>query len=166
MGRRVERAALTLTLLESLLPPGASRIHMEALLEIADSLLTYRARYLSVLQAPLVVDLLLTDTSNPRSLAFQVDAIMAHLSELPRPSEAVKARAERTMITLQSELRTADVEEACSGDGSGLRALLERANKLVRQFSDDVSNTWFSHALPSRAVSKPAWIDDEDEQPS
>ena len=56
---------------------------MEALLEIADSLLTYRARYLSALQAAPVVDLLLTDTSNPRSLAFQVDAISRHVAELP-----------------------------------------------------------------------------------
>jgi uncharacterized alpha-E superfamily protein len=161
MGRRVERGALTILLLQALLPPGASRIHMEALLEIADSLLTYRARYLSALQAAPVVDLLLTDTSNPRSLAFQVDAIMRHLGELPRLGGAVKSRAERTMIALQSKLLTADIVEACGGDGTGLRALLEESNRLVWQFSDDVSHTWFSHALPSRALAKPAWIDED-----
>ncbi len=79
MGRRVERGALSLVQLQALLPAGASRVHMEALLEVADSLLTYRARYLSTLQVAPVVDLLLTDTSNPRSVAFQVEALIGPL---------------------------------------------------------------------------------------
>ena len=160
MGRRVERGALTLTLLRALLPRGASRIHMEALLEIADSLLTYRARYLSALQAAPVVDLLLTDSSNPRSLAFQVDAISRHVAELPRLGEVVRSRAERTLIMLQSNLLTADIVEACAGDGAGLRELLEDSARLLWQFSDDVSQTWFSHAQPSRDLTEPGWIDE------
>ena len=160
MGRRVERGALTLTLLRTLLPRGASRVHMEALLEIADSLLTYRARYLSALQAAPVVDLLLTDTSNPRSLAFQVDAIVRHVAELPRLGDVVRSRAERTLIMLESGLLTADVVEACAGDGSGLRELLEDSGRLLWQFSDEVSQTWFSHARPSRTLTEPGWIDE------
>jgi uncharacterized alpha-E superfamily protein len=160
MGRRVERGALTLTLLRTLLPRGASRTHMEALLEIADSLLTYRARYLSALQAAPVVDLLLTDSSNPRSLAFQVDSIVRHVAELPRLGDVVRSRAERVLIMLQSGLMTADVVEACAGDGSGLRELLEDSGRLLWQFSDEVSQTWFSHARRSRALSEPGWIDE------
>ncbi|HMJ10690.1 MAG TPA: circularly permuted type 2 ATP-grasp protein [Polyangiaceae bacterium] len=161
MGRRVERGALTLQLLQTLLPARASRVHMEALLEIADSLLTYRARYLSALQVAPVVDLLLTDASNPRSLAFQIDAIMRHLTDLPRSGDAVRSRAERSMIMLQSNLLTADVALACSGDGSGLRELLEDAHRLLWQFSDEVTQTWFSHAESSKALSPPAWIDED-----
>jgi uncharacterized alpha-E superfamily protein len=161
LGRRVERAALTITLLESLLPPGATRVHMEVLLEIADSLLTYRARYLSALQAAPAVDLLLTDATNPRSIRFQVAAIIEHLAKLPGHDAVVKGRAERTMLMLECSLSTADVAEACSGDGSGLRELLEDANRLIWQFSDEVSQTWFAHAAPSRALAKPAWIDED-----
>ncbi|HEY6560477.1 MAG TPA: circularly permuted type 2 ATP-grasp protein [Polyangiaceae bacterium] len=161
MGRRVERGALTIQLLQTLLPARASRVHMEALLEIADSLLTYRARYLSALQVAPVVDLLLTDATNPRSLAFQMEAIMRHVLDLPRPGDAVRSRAERSMIMLQSNLRTADVALACSGDGSGLRELLEDSHRLLWQFSDELTQTWFSHAESSKALSPPAWIDEE-----
>lgn len=165
MGRRVERGALMIHLLQSLLPARASRVHMEALLEIADSLLTYRARYLSALQVAPVVDLLLTDSSNPRSLAFQVDAIKGHVSELPNLGEAVRSRAERTIIMLQSSLQTADVMLACSGNGSGLFELLEDSSRLLWQFSDEVTQTWFSHSAVSRALSPPGWIDEDLEAP-
>jgi uncharacterized alpha-E superfamily protein len=161
MGRRVERGALTIQLLQTLLPARASRVHMEALLEIADSLLTYRARYLSALQVAPVVDLLLTDASNPRSLAFQVEAIMRHVLDLPRLGDAVRSRAERSMIMLQSNLLTADVPLACSGAGIGLRELLEDSHRLLWQFSDEVTQTWFSHADSSKALSPPAWIDED-----
>ena len=161
MGRRVERGALSLIQLQALLPPGASRVHMEALLEVADSLLTYRARYLSTLQVAPVVDLLLTDTSNPRSVAFQVEALMDHFKRLQIHSDVTRSRAERRLIALQSTLLTADIEQACAGDGSGLRQLLEESATLLWQFSDDVGHTFFSHLASSRAVSPPVWINED-----
>lgn len=160
MGRRVERGGFTLDLVDQLLPPGATRAHMEALLEISDSLLTYRARYLSKLQATPVLDLLLTDDTNPRSLVFQVAALLRHLEQLPHLGPA-RSRAERRLITLHAQLLTADVELAASGDGSGLRALVEDCSNLLWQLSDDVTSTWFSHAARSRALAPPAWIDEE-----
>src|SRR6185369_12505036 len=161
MGRRVERGALSLVQLQALLPPGASRVHMEALLEVADSLLTYRARYLSTLQVAPVVDLLLTDTSNPRSVAFQVEALMDHFKRLQIHSDVTRTRAERRLISLQSTLLTADIEQACAGDGSGLRQLLEESATLLWQFSDEVGHTFFSHLASSRAVSPPVWINED-----
>ncbi len=161
MGRRVERAALSLVQLQALLPEGASRVHMEALLEVADSLLTYRARYLSTLQVAPVVDLLLTDTSNPRSVAFQVEALMEHFKRLQVHSDVTRTRAERRLIALQSTLFTADIEQACAGDGSGLRQLLEDSATLLWQFSDEVGHTFFSHLASSRAVSPPVWINED-----
>ena len=161
MGRRVERAAVTLTLLQALLPAGASRVHMEALLEIADSLLTYRARYLSSLQVAPVVDLLLTDDTNPRSLAFQIDALQDHLKRLPGRTEVVRTMAERRLIALQAVLRTADIERVCAGDGKELRDLLEDSTTLVWQFSDEVGHTWFSHMSSSRALSPPQWVNED-----
>ena len=161
MGRRVERGALSLVQLQALLPAGASRVHMEALLEVADSLLTYRARYLSTLQVAPVVDLLLTDTSNPRSVAFQVEALMEHFKRLQIHSDVTRSRAERRLISLQSTLLTADIEQACAGDGSGLRQLLEESATLLWQFSDEVGHTFFSHLASSRAVSPPVWINED-----
>jgi uncharacterized circularly permuted ATP-grasp superfamily protein/uncharacterized alpha-E superfamily protein len=161
LGRRVERGAYMLQLLQAFLAPGATRLHMEALLEVADSLLTYRARYLSSLQAAPVVDLLLTDTTNPRSVAFQVELAKDHLRRLPGQQGVVRGRAERRMIALESILLTADIEQACAGDGAGLRQLLEDALNLFWQLSDDISATWFSHLSKERAVSPPHWVNED-----
>jgi uncharacterized circularly permuted ATP-grasp superfamily protein/uncharacterized alpha-E superfamily protein len=161
LGRRIERGAYIVALLQAFLAPGATRLHMEALLEVADSLLTYRARYLSSLQAPPVVDLLLTDTTNPRSVAYQVELAKDHLRRLPGHEGVVRGRAERRVITLESSLLTADVEQACAGDGAGLRQLLEEAHLLFWQLSDDISATWFSLLSKERAVSPPHWVNED-----
>jgi uncharacterized circularly permuted ATP-grasp superfamily protein/uncharacterized alpha-E superfamily protein len=161
MGRRVERGTMTLIVLRTMMAPGALRVHMEVLLEVADSLLTYRARYLSQLQVAPVVDLLLTDDSNPRSVVFQATELARHVSQLPRLDEVVRNRAERRAITLQSSLMALDVVRACSGSGEELRAALEAASHLFWQFSDDVEHTWFSHTSPSHALAIPGWVDEE-----
>ena len=161
LGRRIERGTYMLQLLQAFLAPGATRLHMEALLEVADSLLTYRARYLSTVQAAPVVDLLLTDASNPRSVAFQVELAKEHLRRLPGQSGVVRSQAERRVIALESSLLTADVEQACAGDGSGLRQLLEQALGLFWQLSDDISASWFAHLSKERAVSPPHWVNED-----
>ena len=56
---------------------------LEAVLEIADSGMTYRRRYLATLQAAPVVDLLLTDETNPRSVLYQLRALIGHIEALP-----------------------------------------------------------------------------------
>jgi uncharacterized alpha-E superfamily protein len=150
-----------LMLLQSFLPSGSTRLHMEALLEVADSLLTYRARYLSSLQAAPVVDLLLTDGTNPRSVAFQVELAKDHLRRLPGHEGVVRGRAERRLIGLESSLLTADIEQACAGDGAGLRQLLEEALVQYWQLSDDISATWFAHLSKERAVSAPHWVNED-----
>ncbi|HEY6724983.1 MAG TPA: circularly permuted type 2 ATP-grasp protein [Polyangiaceae bacterium] len=160
MGKRVERGVFTLMLLQTMLQRQATRTRMEALLDVCDSLLTYRTRYLSSLQPAPVVDLLLTDDTNPRSLLYQVNVLMDHIRSLPRANTALRSRAEQRVITLQSSLLTADVGRACAGDGSGLWELAESGVNLLWQFSDDLTNTYFSHAETSHAVAPPAWIDE------
>jgi uncharacterized alpha-E superfamily protein len=160
MGKRVERGICTLVLLQTMLQTKATRTRMEALLDVCDSLLTYRTRYLSSLQAAPVVDLLLTDDTNPRSLLYQVNALVHHVRNLPRTNPAQRSRAEQRLITLQSSLLTADVGRACAGDGSGLWELAETGINLLWQFSDDLASSYFSHAEVSHAVAPPAWIDE------
>ena len=161
MGRRVERGTMSLTVLRTMMAPGAARVHMEVLLEVGDSLLTYRARYLSQLQIAPVVDLLLTDDSNPRSVLFQASELVRHVSQLPRPEDVVRNSAERRAIALSSSLMTLDVMRICSGSGEELRSALEAASELFWQFSDDVEQVWFSHTSPSHALAAPSWVDEE-----
>ena len=55
-------------------------------LELCDSTITYRSRYLAVVQPAPVLDLVLADEGNPRGLAFQLAAI-ACAAERDRGSE-------------------------------------------------------------------------------
>ena len=54
------------------------------LLELADSQITYRQRYLMVAALAPVIDLVMLDPNNPRSVVFQLDRIEAHLAALPQ----------------------------------------------------------------------------------
>src|SRR5262249_49564935 len=89
MGRRLERATNVVTLFQGALAlgPGSTPV-LEPMLDIADSVMTYRRRYLAQPQWPAVLDLLLADESNPRSLAFQVAALADHSANLPRDDAA------------------------------------------------------------------------------
>ncbi len=57
---------------------------LEMLLEVCDSSMTYRSRYFTTMQAAPVLDLLMNDASNPRSLAFQIFDLSEHCSFLAR----------------------------------------------------------------------------------
>jgi uncharacterized circularly permuted ATP-grasp superfamily protein/uncharacterized alpha-E superfamily protein len=99
MGRRVERAANQAELLRIGLPQVCqeSSSILEALLEVFDSIMTYRARYRTTFQLAPVLDLLILDESNPKSLAFQYRQLAAHVENLPRQSELEDAHPELAM---------------------------------------------------------------------
>ena len=86
LGRRLERALQTIALLRHALgdPARVQSAVLEAVVEVADSLMTYRSRYLANLQLAAVLDLLLTDETNPRSVAYQLVSIVDHVDKLPR----------------------------------------------------------------------------------
>ena len=73
LGRRLERSLQIISLVKNcFIPlPEMQGPVLETALEIADSLMTYRSRYLANLQLAAVLDLLLTDEINPRSLAYR-----------------------------------------------------------------------------------------------
>ena len=80
-GRRMERAqAIAAELAQVLDQPGAptqpGRVEagLRLALELRDSVITYRTRYLAVLQPAPALDLILADEGNPRGLAFQLVA--------------------------------------------------------------------------------------------
>jgi len=55
--------------------------NLDWLLELSDSIITYRARYRAQPEWLPVLDLLLLDESNPRSILFQLDGILNSLKK-------------------------------------------------------------------------------------
>jgi len=159
LGRRIEHSVFVLTLLDQLFQKPGSRLLMETLLTICDSLLTYRSRYLSALQAAPAVDLVLTDDSNPQSVLFQLRRLLECVRALPREEKFPLSRAEQRLIVLQARLETADVYRACRDRASDLRDLAEEGINLLWQVSDDLTQTYFTHASRHHAMAPAQRVD-------
>jgi len=157
MGRRIERAGAGVLLLEStLVDPLLDREAplLEALLDVADSGMTYRRRYRATLLAAPVLDLLLTDETNPRSVVFQLHALTHHLEALPAPTgTGVRSPQLRIAQSALAELDLADVEVLAGVESGRRAALADFLGKLSRKIpalSDSVSSSFLSHAVVSR----------------
>ena len=91
MGRRLSRASNLAEVLLGMFGKASSGDDETGsllfALELADSFITYRSRYRLAPMLPLVLDLLLLDESNPRSIAFQLAALSRHIDSLPQSAE-------------------------------------------------------------------------------
>ncbi|TXM89882.1 circularly permuted type 2 ATP-grasp protein, partial [Methylobacterium sp. WL122] len=83
LGRRIERAINTSAFTLAFAHDEAGADCLGVLLSLTDSQVTYGARYMQGVALDPVRDMVLLDPYNPRSVAFQAEAIGRHLAELP-----------------------------------------------------------------------------------
>lgn len=159
LGRRIERAAhLAWAVRQTVGAPDEREIeHMRILLEIADSAMTYRSRYLNQVQIVPFVDLLLLDETNPRAAAFQLAAIERHLRELPRITQGQKSDVPGAIAY---ELRRviagahpARLSFCLQGQRVGLIELAESIGNDCALLSDALADAYFQHAVRHRTGS-------------
>lgn len=87
MGRRLERALSICRMCRQLGGEAAEPEELSLLLDLCDSQITYRSRYLTGALAAPVLDLVLLDPDNPRSLVYQVARLVDHITTLPSLGE-------------------------------------------------------------------------------
>jgi uncharacterized alpha-E superfamily protein len=156
LGRRLERAMYVVRQLRELTAPldEESWPLLEYLLEVSDSSMTYRSRYFTTLQPAAVLDVLMADETNPRSLNFQ----MAHLTKLyrrlPRHTKD-DFEAIRHALKLLRGLDLQHVDFPLPGSGragwcpdglSQLDSSLGSVQNLLHSWADNISLTYFNHA--------------------
>ncbi len=115
MGRRIERTRYAARLIRGITTHGepAESGVLNLLLELVDSTMTYRSRYKAIPQLPAVLDLVMADESNPRSLIFQISEIEEHLErDAARTGVGPISAAQKIVISLLAELRLVRREEA------------------------------------------------------
>jgi len=152
LGRRVERTLHTANLLHAFFAEGGSEepAVIETLLKITDSLMTYRNRYLATFQVPVVLDLLVTDESNPRSILHQLATIAVHVANMPRDERvAVLPKEQRLAMEMESRVRLADVFALDRATGPGRRrgtlaTLLEELAEVLPELSDALTSRYFT----------------------
>lgn len=149
IGRRLERAFNLSEAVVSLFAPmpqeDEQAASLQLLLELADSFITYRSRYRLDPMPALVLDLLLMDETNPRSLAFQLAAISRELNDMPGGKKGGGlAEDRRIILRLLSSIRLADIEDIAEGDGSSLKALLNEQITDLPELSNALSRLYFN----------------------
>lgn len=149
MGRRIERAIHTTRLLQTLTQPNAREGPLlEALLEICDSSRSYRRRYQAGVFPAAVVDILLADEINPRSVAFQLNTLLGHLEELPQDTRLPRRPLEqRLVLGLLTDVRLIDVE-----DRPQIKTLLKKLTENLPSMSDSLTQSYLSHLQPSQQL--------------
>ncbi len=161
MGRRLERSMHLVRLLHGTLVAVSANEGplLEALLEIADSSMTYRRRYLSSVQTAPVLDLLLADETNPRSLVFQLAALADDVDHLPRDlTHSGRSAEQRLTLSAVTSLQLADIDRlAAPTDGvrRELEDLLARLQREIPVLSDTLTQNYLSHLQPSRHLAAP-----------
>jgi uncharacterized alpha-E superfamily protein len=131
---------------------------LEMLLEVCDSSMTYRSRYFTDLEPAPVLDLLMNDSTNPRSLAFQIEDLSAHCRALDKKLRGAEwpAAKQRHVEERAANLFSADVQALCQPGSGGRRmyldSLLVSMDMALPAFSDAITNTWFSHAQMERSA--------------
>ena len=155
MGRRIERALLLIVLCRSSLvavqDDWIERLLLESVLAAAESLITYRSRYRVALHFPTVLELLLLDEHNPRSLLYQLKRLEEQIGALPRERLGYRLSEEEQLILealTQLQLsNTVDLSERSehTTQRRGLEKLLVRLAQILIAISDVLTQTYFSH---------------------
>jgi len=158
MGRRLERADYTITLLQSLFFSGENAVpsgkmsqnhDLEALLEVADSTITYHTRYRTILQKEPIVDLLLLDELNPRSAGFQMTRLSEHVEALPgNTPRPFRTKEEKITLDLTTQLRLTDISNLMAMNQAGelpqLYQILKRLKKGIQALGDQITQHYLS----------------------
>jgi uncharacterized alpha-E superfamily protein len=157
MGLRVERAVYLCTLLDATLrsPDADNPSVLEAVLEVADSSITYRSRYNLLTHLPGVFDLVLLDDKNPRSVLFQINQLAKHFNHLPGERDVSRANSGKSILNgCAARLTNADAREL-----AGQREYLatSRISQIIQQtlndlpkLSDAIAASFFAHTTFSR----------------
>lgn len=142
LGRRIERGICLARATRRLAEDGAGTDSLDLLLDLADGRVSYRTRYLSGTARRPVLDLVLLDEGNPRSVAYQVLRIEEHLAKLTGRREGdLLDPAERVAHRLATTLETTD---AGVFDARHIDAV---AFELMAM-SDTVTTHWFAREAP------------------
>ena len=163
IGRRLERLQFLSSSLAAFLRSDAvfDQAGLEWLLELGNSSITYRSRYLAVAQLIPVLDLLLLDEQNPHAVLFQLKLVTRTLKRLNDDFAAPRETALPELVARLSRFDLRCLENPLFGEASlraaldGLADLLQEVADVSGQVSDRLALRHFAHVddVSQRTVS-------------
>ncbi|HET9254141.1 MAG TPA: circularly permuted type 2 ATP-grasp protein [Pseudonocardiaceae bacterium] len=156
-GRRLERAVQACALLRSTVAvthdTATDSLLMESVLTVLESIITYRRRYRSHAQLATLLDLLLLDPDNPRSVAYQIDRLSENVTAVARRDGSGRLSGpERIVLEASTALRLSDITPMIAVDDGrhrpGIEAFLDHLVRLLERASDALDAAHFTHLPP------------------
>ncbi|TLD69497.1 hypothetical protein FEM03_17830 [Phragmitibacter flavus] len=152
LGRRVERADNLMSWVKAAVHPGPrNEAVLGPLLEICDSAMTFRRRYHTRPQLAPILDLLIADETNPRSLMWQLQQMSRHASQLPRDGQEGNIGDEKRqvdgMLSIIASTHFPALAQAEDREPGNLLSLCEHMSTSLSNFSRSVTQHYFAHAL-------------------
>ena len=161
-GRKIEQSLLLIRMLRAVLvnfnEEEIAFNLQEAVLKSNEALANYRYKYRVPIQLPLVLELLLLDTNNPRSLIYQLDRIKTHFSHLPkRRSTDLLSDHERLILEAHTLVKLTTKEHlsylnAEHFEYTNLSDFLGKIYNLLSAIPDAISKTYFKHAQTQKQL--------------
>ena len=154
IGRRLERATQSATLIKHLMCPVLSDNDqgrmMELSLLVMEGLISYRRRYGARISPQTGLNLVMLDSDNPRSLIFQLDHMLAQVRSLPNKKGYLHELppAERVLVETTTHIRLASLSALCQEEGgerAELKATMQQLQSSLIQASDLICDRYFDH---------------------
>ena len=163
IGRRIERLQFLSSSLAAFLrgADAFDQAGLEWLLELGNSSITYRSRYLAVAQLIPVLDLLLLDEQNPHAVLFQLKLVTRTLKRLNDDFGAPRETGLPLLVAQLARFDLGCLENPLFGEASvraaveGLADLLQQIADASGQVSDRLALRHFAHVddVSQRTVS-------------
>lgn len=161
-GRKIEQCLLMIAMVQHLFPhqmdEQVAYYLQEAALRSNENLVNYRHKHRTLLQLPLVLDLLLLDPTNPRSLLFQVQRLEKLMASLPNTAPTGRiGNKQRLLLQVTTLLQLANPKQLATahpktGEYLYLTDLLKNCSELLLQFPVALSKTYFLHAQAQKQL--------------
>lgn len=147
-GRHLERLAFLASALSQGFESGAVQEEggFEALLALFDSTITFQSMYQKRHDIPALLDLLVLDRDNPRSLGWVAQTLRGRLARIDDDAAAIGCLVpDPAQWTLQ-----ALCERDADGGYPGLQDVLQQCMACAWQLSDDLTSRYFTHSDEAR----------------
>lgn len=155
-GRKIEQSLSLISMMRSALlkkqDDAIEYIMQEVILNSNECMMNYRFKYRAPLQLPLILELMLLDPNNPRSLIYQVERLKNYLSNLPKIYAGyAMARHEKLSLEAFTKIKLADKDylsilNEATQRYQNLENFLTEINQLLHEVYSTVSTTYFKHA--------------------
>ncbi|MBR1222715.1 circularly permuted type 2 ATP-grasp protein [Bradyrhizobium sp. U87765 SZCCT0131] len=137
IGRRVERAINTCRMVRAFAGDSASADDLDILLDLIDSQITYRSRYLIGVALAPVRDMALLDPYNPRSVSFQIGQLRDHIDTLPTLNDdGIPEEPKRFIDLFAGEIASAAADDI---EPSSVLAF----EQTLMRFADAIASRYF-----------------------